>query len=604
MSVYNRLSSLALLNPTDSAVVDAELTPTAYTWGADDSRAPWITATVTIPPPSLALWALLDPAVRPIVLCNENVDGLDNWNKATSFGLRVYSRVRNTDNSVTLTLVSAEQDLIDWTPLYPNVTAKARQASVQSIVDGLLSTVYGTALRYDMIPVAGAANQQLAGPFYTYEPATNLVANGSFETGTTGWSATRGTIRTQAWSGGLGPNMGTTTLRVEGSGTSNDTFAWTPVNLQPNTTYTMSGWVLNGAPMSSSADFRARSLCIVATVNGSAFILAQTNQGANTANGITRVTGTFTTPAMMDPTGATLRAYNGTTTGSSNPVLWDGIMIVEGNGLDTDGSAIPYFDGGTVDGTGKGAGYNYDWQGDAGNSSSTRTPVLDRASDTLVWKPGTSAWDFLQPILQALGGRIYSPVGYESWPGRPAVASFQLVTSNFQPADIASRFVEGSTLYSVEATNDLGGEFPDGTPMFADKVIIHYTWTDSLGREREAYDTAGAAGYFKPWVLELQEPFPGAGRAQGLYQRLSARRSALTVTGPYNPGLRPGTQVSITSSQIDGNALAIIDAADHDPYNGVSTIRTKAAVGYPSDAWITKGTAWSAVTTTWANWAS
>lgn len=598
MTIYSRLDTAVLLNRTDSSIVDAELDVIDHTWTKSEASAPWLTATITIPPPSIALWALLDPAVRPIVLLSSNVsasDGTSDWDKADLHGLRVYTRTRNDDASVTMTLVSAEQDLIDFTPQGVIQTNWIRQNDVSAIIANVITTVYSTSA-YWAQSVAPTPEQQLSGAFPTYRAVTNLCTNSGFEYGTTGWVGQNATITRDTTQ----RHSGLYSMKIAPSTTSDASRAELTQNLQASTTYTLSAWFRQSGVMTGTGATNGRYIYLAGSIAGAVSVLAQTSAAPNVANAWNKVALTFTTPALLDAGSFSLRVRNGTST--ANPVnLWvDDITLVEGDGLETTGDQIVYFDGDTPDGT---LGYNYDWQGDPGNSSSTRTPVLARDEDALTWSPGQSAWDFLQPILESLGGRLYSITGYDSFPGSPAIASFRWITNRYTPAGIAARFVYGSTLYALEQTFDLGATFDDGTPMYADGVVLAYRWTDNLGVEQVAFDSFSMpqlGGYKNPYFQELAEPYPGPGRAQGLALRLNARRTMLTVTGPYDPGLTPSAQVSVTDPRLGGSVLGVIDSVDHNPLQGTSTVRTKQAISYPSNAWVTKTKTWAATTGTWA----
>lgn len=594
MSVQTITGTVDLMSPTGSIVTALKVT--ALTITQDEATSPMVTATATVTVPTPAQYAMLKPGAGYYLQVNATETRFANV--ANAFILKITDRSRTPSGLVELQAASAEVELQAYTPSQKDSVYQQYQSNVTSIITTVLNKVYGTGYAYWTYGPSQAFGEDIGTPTYrTYSAVTNLIANPSFEYGTTGWTATRGTIRTQAWTGGLGPNMGTTTLRVEGSGSNNDTFASTPVTLQPNTTYTLSGYLLNGATQ-TGANAWARRMTVVVNVNGSAFVLAQTNQGSNAANAITFVATTFTTPAMMDSTGATVRVYNGTTSGSSNPVLWDGLSLTEGNGRDTDGvTRIPFFDGDTTDGTN---GYNYDWQGDAGNSASTRTPIIDRDPESLVWSPGQSAWDFLQPILQATGVRLYT-TGYETQysPGTVKPKVF-LTTNEFGFIVGGRRAHQDYNIFDVSQVDSWSAEFSDGTPMYADQVILHYTWIDSLGQQQEKYDVYPATGK-KPYVKELPDtPFAGVGRAQGIWKRINARSGIVQGTTWFDRGYYVGQQLVITADAIGGSVTGYLEAVTHDPFRGTTEFRTKQTVAYTSASWYSASGTWASQTGSWA----
>lgn len=560
----------------------------------DEGNIPWGTARLTITTPTAAVVAKLQPG-QPYVVAF----GTYNW----SWRMVVTRCAPTTSGTVELDLATFDTRLLTYTPLAADRACWAKQFDVNAIWRYVVATVFGSPPgddgRWDIqqtdadVPVT---------PFRTFQAATNLIPNGSFEYGIVGWTGARSNITQQA----LQPYVGTYSLRIVPNDASNDSFAYTTVSASPSSTYTIGGSIYRTTQ--SSASGYARRIVVVATIGGVARVIAMSAGGANTS-GRSYPTVTFTTPAVMDGNQLQIRLYNGTATGGSG-VYWDGIYMYEGDGLDTDGStAIGYLDGDTVDGTN---GYNYDWQGDPGNSSSTRTPIVNRDPETLTWKPGQSAYDFLEPILQALGLRTFSFAQTES--GRyqdtgPRIIQplFALTTYEYSRRlyysplpDNQVALAADTNLYDLDVQSAIGATFPDGSPMYADAVVLHYTWTDNLGAAREAWDTySPGTSYVAPWTVEYTDtPFPGAGRAVNLYRRLAARRRLITATHQLNARIEPGMLMSITAPDL-GSVLGYVDSTSHDLNAGVSVTRIKDAVNYPIAAWLRQpsGKTWTSVPT-------
>src|SRR5690606_29127498 len=68
-----------------------------------------------------------------------------------------------------------------------------------------------------------------------------------------------------------------------------------------------------------------------------------------------------------------------------------------------DEEEVPWFTGATTDTD----DYTYSWSGDTDASASERTPVTPRPREMFAWRPGESLWDFLQPLMEASGLRLF-----------------------------------------------------------------------------------------------------------------------------------------------------------------------------------------------------
>ena len=561
-----------------------------------EASLPWVTARLTIDAPADAVAAKLQPG-QPYVLAF----GTPSW----YWNLVVTSYVPRTDGTVELQLASFDTRLLTYTPIAVDRSCWAMQDDVNTIWRYVVGKVFGSAPGDDgMWDIQRTDADVPKTPFRTYQPLTNLMMNGSFESGISGWTASGATIAAStAWS-----KYGSSSLQI--TPTANYSQAQvTFSSLRPSTKYTLSATLRMGAQQ-GSVGANARTMAVGFNLNGTQVGYALAPTAPNVAYSETRLSVTFTTPALMDS--ATLKLYNGGASGQPS-VWWDGILLVEGDGLETDAQTpIAYFDGNTTDGAN---GYNYDWQGDPGTSASTRTPVTDRDPDLLTWRPGQTAYDFLEPILQTLGLRTFAYAQYEyGTPGGGSTVAIQplLALTTYQYSrrlyytpipDNQYAVASGINLYDIDVQTAIGAEFADGTPMYADAVVLHYTWTDSTGKAREAYDTYSfATTFLAPYVVEYPEtPFPGRGRAVNLYRRLAARRRLITVTHRLRERIEPGVLLTVTDPSLggSGSVLGYVDSTSHDLTSGVSVTRIKDAVDYPTNAWLRQaaGKSWNAVPT-------
>lgn len=590
MAIQYIVSLVGLVSPAGSTV--ATLNATGIVVSQDEGTAPFTTARVSVSNPSALQFAMMKPGAGYLVsvLMYPSTSP-----EKTATLLKITDRNRTSEGNVELQLASAELDLMAFTPSSVDRSNWFRQNSVTSIMNYVFGRVFGATgwARY-MYSDAYSFGEDVGAPAYpTFSAQTNLLPDGGFEYGTAGYTGVNATVSRSSTS----PHSGTYVMGIAGSNGSGTPRAELVANLQPGKKYTMSGWFRMSAPMpTSGVSADARKITVAASINGVQYTLFRSAQFNNTTTW-TQFRFTFTMPPLADAGSVILRFVHGPTSSQSTVTsYWDDLLLLEGDGLDTDGvTPVPFFNGDTTDGT---AGYNYDWQGDAGGSASTRTPIINRDPEALTWSPGQSAWDFLQPILQASGIRLWSP-GYDV---RSAViARIHYATNAFGLNLTAPRALDTYNLFELNQVDSWSAEFSDGTPMYADQVIIHYAWTDNLGVAQEAYDVYPATGK-KPYYLDKTDtPFPGIGRAQGIYNRISARATVFQGTTWFDRGIEPGRQLSITSNRVaGGSALGYIEAVTHDVGRGTAEFRTKQTVAFTSASWFSATGTWASQTGSWA----
>lgn len=588
MPVQTITTKVELVSPTGSVVVG--LSPTELSWTQDESTSPMFTGRTTVVMPTAAQFAMLRPGSGYFL----RVGGWPEPQPEQTYLFKIVDRTRTPLGLVELQFGGPEVDLQAYTPTSVDRSCWAMQGDSYQIVSYVLTKVWGT--KWARFTYGTAYGQNLpTTPYRTYQAATNLLPNGSFEYALAPWSAASASIgQTASWS-----TAGGKSLYIIANSTSTNSFATAPLPVQPNTTYTLSADFQNGAsPMPSGSHPQARMLIAAVSVSGSLVVVGSSAAGPNTAYGKQRLSVTFTTPSMIDPSGHVIRLYNGSKQADSITAYWDAVALVEGDGSDTDGSSpIGYFDGDTIDGI---AGYNYDWQGDPGNSSATRTPVVDRDPESLTWSPGQSAWDFLQPILQTAGWHLWCDSYDAAWQPGSVITRCFIADNSFGFSNPARRVLQGFNLLDASIVDSWSAEFSDGTPMYADQVILHYTWNDSLNQPREAYDVYPSTGK-KPYYVELEDtPFAGNGRAQGIWKRISARASIAQGITWFDRGTYPGQQLALTADALGGSYLAYLEATTHDPFRGTTEFRTKQTIAYTSKSWYAATGSWASQTGTWA----
>lgn len=487
------------------------------TAGLSEARAPYAAATLTIAHPGLTVLAALDPTLLPrVTLKLSSTPG-------TTRTLDLYVSARQVDTAgarVGLNLTGDELLLQDYKRVSPDAYRNLwiNQDSVASIASIVLSMALGGGAAWKKGTWAERS-------IPTYSAAKNLIPVGSFEVPSGVWQANNVVLSQSS----VRARVGTNSLRMAPSlSMVNDTYASLNPGMEPGKSYRFNGSVWS-ASQTGTVNARALSVVVLATVGGS---VRQVGFGpANLRNQWVDVFAEFTIPE--NSTASEVRIYNGAPMGGGD-CWWDALSLYEGDGRDTNGiSPIPYFDGDTPDTT----AYQYDWDAAAGLSPSTRKPVIERDPELLTWSPGQSAWDYLTPILQAVGLRLFCD----------ETRTWQLVDDNYAvPGTV--RAAAGMNLYSHTDLMSRTATQTDGLPLFCDAVVISYTWTDAQGIERTRFDTAGATSPTKAYFIERTDTaYPGTGTAAYILRRLQARQKQQTATAAIDFAATPGMTVSITS---------------------------------------------------------
>lgn len=489
----------------DGATPDLELIRYEWLGTANASTSAMQTRTILIP--SFPLWVE------------------DN---ARTFNLAITSRDASHDGkTITVEADTDEAILQNYRDVTDDIGAFAYQDSIRGVVNYVLAeAIPGAALE------AGTPNPSVR----TYTPATNLLQNPGTE-----FAASAGT-----YSGGnatIDYNDATWSISYDGdsfniySPTAAD--SWMSVEgaagariggLTDGKTYVFSATgnvkaVTTGELAADATDAggtayksRARALIVHTRVGAGAYGTWHSPQVPNVINTPTRVSVEFTVPA-----GATevfLRAYLG---GTAGQVRWDGFSLVEKDtrpGVDN----TVFFSGDTPDT----AEYLYQWTGAADGSKSTRTPLIDRAPELLIWEKGTSAWEFISPIVNSAGLRLFcdeqrkwrliDPTEY-AVPGR-----FTAQTNNT---------VSGTDTISITSG------------LYATGVIVTYEWIDSQAVKRTQTDTAGTGPYVDDsWVVK--RPYPGPGLAEARLRKLQGQGRTQAVTTGSDFTVTPGQEVAIS----------------------------------------------------------
>lgn len=236
----------------------------------------------------------------------------------------------------------------------------------------------------------------------------------------------------------------------------------------------------------------------------------------------------------------------------------DAAMFYEGSTL------VPFFNGSAPDDS----NYAYSWAGDPNKSASIRTPFVERPPEMLTWNPGTSAWDFLAPLLSQAGFRLFCD----------ELRAWRLI-------DPATYVLPGlkplTSAISTAATDTISREDPQ---LFATGVVVRYSWTDDAGIDRVRYDSAGTPN--KVVVIDYARPYPGSGAAAAILARRDGTGRMQEVTALLDLTFSPNQSAAITlpdvieqQGRIGSVTFDLGDAA-------TMTVGTLGLIDIPSGSWL------------------
>lgn len=456
----------------------------------DTARIPYIEATVTITPNMPDAEAMLDPRFphRLLTLTCVRTDSFGTSTRVFA-GLRIREVTPDyAAGTMTLRLASDETMLDDYAQLVDDRGPRAHETSLRAVVEYVLG-------KLPRPLKAGTLDADVT----AYWPVTNLITNASIELGTEGWlpgTGASGLVRTATYA-----TDESYALRFTASaGHANVVPAMTL-----NSFYTVrpGEWYVFAFEFTSGALAQARAAIQWWSQGGSTPSATSEGDIVATPSGVTQRRWVI----AQCPPGADRAVPFVNTIGNFGGELHyvDEAMFYAGDEL------IPFFHGGTPDD----AHYTYEFQAAPYASTSTRTPIVERRPESLIWRAGVSAMRFLTPLLQSAGLRL---VCDENW-------DFELRDDTYTAAG-AQTYAIGTDI--VEVDGSLSRESED----WFDGAVYVYKWRDSTGIDQERLD-AFATSMFPTKVVRVElsgVPYPGPGRAEVVVNRAQARGRTLTVT--------------------------------------------------------------------------
>lgn len=516
----------------------------------DEGWAPHVQARLTVPIPSETVQELLDPReARRIQLdCTATYHPLNpapTQSRAFNLGLRG-RRIGHRAGTIELELASDEALLMDEVLLAdaPNRDALDYQDSLRAMIDAVVLSRIGAALE------AGGPDT----PFRVLSDATNLIPNPALETGIGSWLAAGNCAL--AWS--TAAHTGTHALAFQataaGAQQVNATPLATYLSVTAGKTYQWSVW---GRKLS------ATPAATTLRVGIQWFNTSNVQIGTDLLSTAVALSSSYARYHVIGeaPVGAVKARAIVLVLGALNNLeatALDDALFMEGDRLQD------AFSGDTPD-TDE---YAYQWTGTAGASTSTRAALIDRSPQMLDWEPGDSAWDFIQPVFQTAGLRLFCDE-QRRW---------FLVD--------ASYIAGGQTQLAVGVnTTEADDRIDRDNDEWCDAALVVYRWNDQTDTPTVRYDWYAEPGHTKVRVMELRRAFTGPGFAEYIVKRAAGKGRQITASAVSQYQAQPGQPVTITlpSTPIQ---TGLIQSVEWNLDNDEMTVQSRGLTDTPPDAWI------------------
>lgn len=464
----------------------------------DASAAIHVTADITITRPDAETYDALFPLQSPVPRVVIEVDAtLPSSTQARTFDLHVRSRVPDEETGdVVLSLASDEGLLLDYALLGTDNAPLDEAPTAQALANYVLEQVIGTGTEVD----AGDPDADIF-PIFDLE---NLQPNPGGELLEGGWTPA---VNCTVFSPLGGAYRGARCIGV--SSVAAGDIALYPVPLDKRQRATPGKkYVFRFAFKSSYGLGGGRSVWCALR-----FFDSQGNFAAPDVVGAAEVPVTTDWMTIEDGTGgpwvAGVAPWNaesvmpivfisGSTAGGQNYFIDDaGLYEMPIEAI----TELAYFDGAFTDTS----TYEYEWSNDAYLSTSRRLSLTPRDPDSLVWKVGDSAMEFVRPVLQSAGLRLVCDEE-RNWSLRDA--------SYVESGALAIEYAVNMTAGSESTSRD------DGS--WADAVSVVWEWVDENRQNRRMVDGAWLSPDFTLTRVIRKEgqPFPGYGFADYVLARI------------------------------------------------------------------------------------
>jgi len=181
-------------------------------------------------------------------------------------------------------------------------------------------------------------------------------------------------------------------------------------------------------------------------------------------------------------------------------------------------------------------------------------------ADALFWEPGVSAWDYVRPIVEAAGLRLYCDERRRWHLVEPLAA-----TEGTLELDEATL-----TSHDSELLRD-GGWY--------DAMVVTYRWTDGTGTEQVRHDVAALPDWTRCGHVEHERPYPGPGAAAALLARARARGRTDAAAAVSSYDVTPGQALDIDG---DIDATGLVTRVEWSMSDDEMTVRSRDLIEDPN----------------------
>lgn len=190
------------------------------------------------------------------------------------------------------------------------------------------------------------------------------------------------------------------------------------------------------------------------------------------------------------------------------------------------------------------------------------------AADAAVWAPGVSGWDYLSPLTASANLRLWCDE-HRVW----RLAAPESIIAPGQATLAATGTVTGAS-DTVDRNDDL----------WADAVVVTYTWTDASGVRHVAYDVAGPGDASRVLHIERATPWPRAGEAAARLRKLRGRGRVLSIDAVADPEVVPAQAASLS---VPGTPVQTgwVQAVTWQLPADEMTVTTRDLIDTPATAW-------------------
>lgn len=202
--------------------------------------------------------------------------------------------------------------------------------------------------------------------------------------------------------------------------------------------------------------------------------------------------------------------------------------------------------------------------------------------DALIQEPGTTYWDFLAPLVQTAGFRLFCDEEQRWW----------LVDSASYAIDDQINIATG---YNLTNGEDSISRYRD----WYDSVVVKYTWNDEDGTTHIAYDSAGGPGT-KTLKLEWERPYPGSGAAAAILARATGRGRNFDIEALSDYTVTPGMALVATlpNTPIQTGVVSRVVWRFSAEGNGdLMTVGSRGLIDTPPTSWLfsPEGQSWDEI---------